>query len=104
MTDMQYYGMLIIIVGLGGLCFIVFAITVVRALVSRWFTPERGRLFYFLMAILIPIVIAGNYRSQASAQSERISVPASAPAQPALTPAEEALKELAPVELTPLGP
>jgi hypothetical protein len=82
-------------------------------LVWRWFTPHQGRLFYFLMAILVPTVIGGNYLSQSSAQAERASPAPTAPepaaaaapqAERTETPAEKALQEIAPVEPSPLAP
>jgi hypothetical protein len=75
----------------------------VRTIVASWFTPEHGRLLYFLMFVMAVMVI-GGYLSQPSAQSERISAPAAAQAQPAETPAERALQELAPVEPSALRP
>ena len=90
-TPAQHYGELVIYV----LCWVVW-IGMGIAVFRRWFTPDQGRLLYFLMFVMAVMVI-GGYLSQPSAQSERAS-----PAR--ISPADKALQALAPVEPSPLQP
>jgi hypothetical protein len=66
------------------------------AVFRRWFTPDQGRLLYFLM-LVVALISINAYVSKLSAQSERAS-----PAR--FSPADKALQALAPVEPSPLQP